>query len=505
MLKKTEINFMKGISPLVSFVLVIGFGVAAMTIVLTIVNPLLDRAKDSALVNEATQNMLLIDSTIKAVASESEGSKRTIQIKITEGALRANDSNEWVHMEFDPRTNYEIDGFTGDIKIISRTKFLEFFNSYADGGTATSGVWSISNGTWTIDSSRFRGIGGIAYHILGNISNFEFTGTIAQSVEPEGQIFVLPVNPRNLVLYLPFDGNRNLTHRTVFDYSGYGLNGSLLNSTSASCFSNNACPAWTDAGRFGNATEFDGIGDYITVPNSSTLNITGGITVAAWINPATSSAGIRTIVNKNTSTSGNTIQLMSNEGNPHFEIVNGTIRAATGSTTLQAGTWYHLVGVFDTTNVLIYVNGVEEARTSATGSILYADFNWAIGARLTNPIDRLFNGTIDEVMIFNTSLSEPEVKFLYESSREKVTAGSKETQHIAEDGNATIVLSSPGTSFFDNIKVKQGEPKIRFLVPYDRVDIKDDARFGPGDHSIVIANDGVNASNGNRPIIVIRE
>ncbi len=130
MLEEIKINFMKGLSPLISFVLVVAFGIAAMSIVLTVVNPMLDRARDSAIVNEMTQNMLLINSAIKAVASESEGSKRTINVKITEGVLRGNDTSELAYLEFEPRSNYEIDGFTGDVKIISRPRFLDYFNSF---------------------------------------------------------------------------------------------------------------------------------------------------------------------------------------------------------------------------------------------------------------------------------------------------------------------------------------------------------------------------------------
>lgn len=504
MAKRIKINFMKGLSPLISMVLVIGFGVAAMTIVLTVVNPMLDRAKDSAIVNEATQNMLLIDSAIKAVASESEGSKRTVNIKITEGFLRTNRSTEWVYTEFDPRSNYEIDGFTGDIKLTSRPSFLEYFNQYLDAGSATSGVWNITNGTWTVDSNRYRGIGGVAYHVFGNISDFEFTGSIAQSVEPEGQIFLLPVDPKDLVLFLPFDGNRNDTHRTAFDYGPHANNGSFLNATGASCFSSNACPNWTDAGRFGNATLFDGIGDLINVTGVSQFNSTS-FSVVFWVRPDSLRVqGIigKTSVGNPSATTQRWRFFMTSTGGPiEFDAMPGELGNVATTTNLATNTWYHIVGTYDGTTARIYVNGVDEASATASTMFNNNTNHIEIGKEETNR----FNGTIDEVMMFNRSLVESEVKFLYESSREKVTAGGKQIQHIAEDANVSMVLSSPGTSFFDNIKVKKGEPKIRFLVPYDRVDIKDDARFGPGDHAIIIQNDGVNASNNNRPIIVLRE
>src|SRR3989338_5274803 len=163
---------MKGLSPLVSMVLVIAFGFAAMTIVLTVVNPLLDKAKDSGIVNEATQNMQLVDSAVKAVASEAKGSKRTIHVKITEGVLRTNGSVDWIYLDYDPKSRMKLDGFSGDVRIESSPLFLEYFNWYGDDDNANE-TWTSVNGTWSISSGRFLGTGGIAYHNVGNQSGFE--------------------------------------------------------------------------------------------------------------------------------------------------------------------------------------------------------------------------------------------------------------------------------------------------------------------------------------------
>ena len=220
---KSELNSMKGLSPLVSMVLVIAFGFAAMTIVLTVVNPLLDKAKDSGIVNEATQNMQLLDSAVKAVASEARGSKRTIHVKITEGVLRTNSSNDRVFLDYDPKTRTILDGFSGDVKIESRPVFLEYFNQYSNDANAND-TWTAANGTWSISSGRFLGNGGIAYRNIGNQSNFDIAAAIVKSSAPDGQMFVVPNDPRDLVLFLPFDGNVNTTISTAYDYSSYRNN-----------------------------------------------------------------------------------------------------------------------------------------------------------------------------------------------------------------------------------------------------------------------------------------
>ncbi len=57
---------------------------------------------------------------------------------------------------------------------------------------------------------------------------------------------------------------------TAYDSSGNGNNGTIYNATSAS-------------GKINSALNFDGDGDYVSVSDSSTLNITKEITVSAWI------------------------------------------------------------------------------------------------------------------------------------------------------------------------------------------------------------------------------
>ena len=54
---------------------------------------------------------------------------------------------------------------------------------------------------------------------------------------------------------------------------------------------------WSAAGRFGSALSFDGVNDWVTVPRRSSLDLTSGMTVEAWVRP-TVSGGWRTVVVK---------------------------------------------------------------------------------------------------------------------------------------------------------------------------------------------------------------
>ena len=79
--------------------------------------------------------------------------------------------------------------------------------------------------------------------------------------------------------------------------------------------------------------------------------------------------------------------------------------------------------------------------------------------------------------------------------------GDRQLRHALVEA---IVLSAPEATYFDNIKIKSGQPTIRFVVPYQTIDIESQARFGPGDHNIVIKNNGRNTTT-NRPLIKIEE
>ena len=72
----------------------------------------------------------------------------------------------------------------------------------------------------------------------------------------------------DIVLYFRFDEGEG---NEVVDQSGNGNDGMIQGN-----------PAWVE-GMAGTALEFNGTDDYVEAPNSATLNITGAVTILAWI------------------------------------------------------------------------------------------------------------------------------------------------------------------------------------------------------------------------------
>src|SRR5206468_9878662 len=59
----------------------------------------------------------------------------------------------------------------------------------------------------------------------------------------------------------------------VADSSGRGNNGSISGAT------------WTTSGRYGQALSFNGTNAYVEIPDSSSLDLTTGMTLEAWVYP----------------------------------------------------------------------------------------------------------------------------------------------------------------------------------------------------------------------------
>ncbi len=81
----------RGISPLIGAVIIISITITSIVLVLLIGLPAIDRGKESAILQEATQNMKLIDNLIREVASEGIGALRSATLKVSGGQYFVNE------------------------------------------------------------------------------------------------------------------------------------------------------------------------------------------------------------------------------------------------------------------------------------------------------------------------------------------------------------------------------------------------------------------------------
>lgn len=212
---------------------------------------------------------------------------------------------------------------------------------------------------------------------------------------------------RGLVAYWAMDEGSG---QYVLDGSGKGNHGRLGDNDSEA--GDPADPKWT-TGRIGNALLFDGVDDYVDCGSDDSLDITGAVTLEAWIylNKTPVSAGHKfRIISKRDATHGYEMYMRDDDNTvrAHFKGLTDDFISGTG-TPLETNKWYHVVVIWDGLLMRSYINGVLDLIDDSSGTIAFGpDIKLSISHKSRN-----FAGIIDEVRIYNRALSAEEVRYHY--------------------------------------------------------------------------------------------
>jgi len=153
----------------------------------------------------------------------------------------------------------------------------------------------------------------------------------------------------------------------------------------------------------------DGVDECFDVGNPASLQITGALTISAWVKTASNKDAI--IVSKDDQTN-RSFTLWANlaGGGANYTSLyvfsGGAATSVISNTLLTAGTWHHVMAVYvPSTTMKIYINGVlnKENTTSIPASIDNDPANFLIGKGLSAGYN--FYGNIDEVAIWNSDQS----------------------------------------------------------------------------------------------------
>ena len=217
----------------------------------------------------------------------------------------------------------------------------------------------------------------------------------------------LPVPVDGLIAYYPFNGNAN-------DESGNGNDGTVYGASLTTDRYDNANSAYS----------FNGIDNYIFVDPAFILS-NGEGTFSAWakFNDLTQIQYLGFIGDEHSSSYY--ISLLRFDPNhqtmsiyTHNPKSNGYL---VGNTIINQDVYYHLVMTSDGSKWDIYINGVKETLTSLVGENtgawagdLFSVDDFMLGAlRFQVPYDpAFFNGTLDDVRVYDRALSEEEILLL---------------------------------------------------------------------------------------------
>jgi hypothetical protein len=175
---------------------------------------------------------------------------------------------------------------------------------------------------------------------------------------------------------------------------------------------NNGVPinATRTSGIVRDAYALDGRGDFIVVNDSSSLDVSSGMTLSMWFYVAGNTQGY--LMNKPGAF------MMQYQGSPNNSTQagiysNGTWIGLVNSGALPLNTWINVIFTYNQSKAYLYINGVQVNSGTSTSPIDTNNNSVYIGAKNSTDRTRDFNGSIDEIGIWNRALSASAVKSLY--------------------------------------------------------------------------------------------
>ena len=177
---------------------------------------------------------------------------------------------------------------------------------------------------------------------------------------------------------------------------------------------------------------FNGTNEYVSVPFNSTMNPSGDFSVSAWVKLTNSNKYRSAVTSRSETVNGNQTggyMLYISDANKwqfwngHGD-TDGFWAQANSDKRIVQNTWQMQTVTYDhaNTHMRLYVDGVLVAQNNSETLLANTDKPLYIGAGRTNkhPHDALppqfyFNGNIDDVAIWNTTLSAAEIVQLYNS------------------------------------------------------------------------------------------
>jgi len=259
----------------------------------------------------------------------------------------------------------------------------------------------------------------VRYLLIGVV--FLFFASLLFTVSSEAKM-----DPKTIAGMWLFDEGKG---KVAKDSSGNENNGTLAND-----------PKWTD-GKFGKAIIFDGGSTYVDCGNGESLDITKEITVMAWVKFngidykgnagnlfSIGAKGYPDSVPANAGWWFSYDNRNNGQGFPYTCFGNKNGGWAGGGNSLGGanfvftkGEWYHLAFTVTTKSIAKqYINGEQLGADKTFSNLVLSDTsrNLFIGCA-----DKAwyFNGTIDEVAIFNVSLENQDIQTIMNTGLQKAT------------------------------------------------------------------------------------
>ena len=216
---------------------------------------------------------------------------------------------------------------------------------------------------------------------------------------------------------------------TAADASGNNNHGQLINA-----------PTWI-AGHDGSAVSLDGINDFVEVDDAASLDIPGPFTITAWVYPKAFPPTNMSIVNKPTNYALQTDAAQFGRLRVAFEDAGGLWRSIESpDSSLALNSWQHVAGVWDGSNLRLFVNGAQVAEGNFGAVTPRTSANpLRIGAQ--DASSEFFKGYIDELKVYGAGLYDTEIRAEWDGHCCSGTTGNVNMAGIVDLADLSALVS----------------------------------------------------------------
>jgi hypothetical protein len=262
----------------------------------------------------------------------------------------------------------------------------------------------------------------------------------------------------NLTTWELSDPNANLVSWWKFDE---GQGGIAYDSAGTNHGTLHGGPTWT-TGQIDGGLDFDGVDDYVQIPDDDSLTPSDEITIAFWIyNRDGKGGGIYKYAScpgEPESPGNSRAYAIGVNPNPEVLYVGFRIFATASETDLivsdnpvASNSWHHIAGTFNKGQAKVYVDGIPDgSKTMSVSSIMNDAQPLIFGGYWsycdTDHFVQNADDIFDDIRIYNRALSEAEIEQLYQRGLVSKASHPNPADEATDVDPNTILSWSPGTN-----------------------------------------------------------
>ena len=243
------------------------------------------------------------------------------------------------------------------------------------------------------------------------------------------------------------------TGNVLKDSSGNGNDGVIYGAT------------WVE-GKYGGALSFDGVDDYVEVPDAPELSGGGkDLTVEAWVKPESVTQHVVIGKYRDMSWKDWGINIINNKLHFQYEYKSNNYDSFYGDSILNTNVWYHVAFVYSYTDkkTILYLNGMNDGTRTLPTDLPDTDTPVQIGraggsyGSVSN-----FKGLIDEIKIYNSALTAEDIQEHCEQGPTALALTKTAIPQSIKQGQTTTItltVKNTGTTEIKDIEIADTLPQ----------------------------------------------